>query len=430
MISNPTPNPERRLDTRLLRLLAKDSALAGVSELLSRAFLFVVNLIVSHLLVDRAAYGEFAAVSWLAATVFAFTSMGVATTGVRVIAAAGEDRQATGRAVRSALLLIAALAAVAGIGVALAAPWIVAALEAPVPVESVRLAALLIMVQVLLSGGEAAVRGLGRFRALAWSAVIAVGLSLVPAYLLVAAHGVTGGILALTLCYALQTAILLYAVGDQLRSLRMMRWAELRRFVGGLAIPHWVSGAGFAIGMMIPPMMLLQDPRGLANIGAWNASTQLRILVTFLPTVMAVTAVPHLTALVRGGELTARAIGSFIGPMLVATVVPLLVTVWLAADLLGLYGISFRADASLLVLVASFTAVQVIGNGFSSILLAAGRVWAPAVFQSVWAVGILFAAAPVISAGGSSGLAQLYLVSALPVTLFGGWWSWRARQPG
>ncbi len=422
--------PGKWIDSRLLRLLAQDSAMAGLSELLSRAFLFAVNLIVSHTVLDRSAYGSFAAVSWLAATVFAFTSMGVATTGVRVIAAAGEDQQATGRAVRTALLLITALAVLAGATVALTAPWIVAALEAQVPVQSVRLAALLITVQVLLSGGEAAVRGLGRFRALARCALIASFTSLGPAYLLVTAYGVPGGILALALCYALQTSLLLTAVRDHLRTRGLMGWTELRCFVGTLAIPHWISGAGFALGMMIPPMLLLRMPDGLTDIGAWNASTQLRILVTFLATVMAVTAVPHLTLRFRAGTLSAQAMGSFIATMLVVTAAPWLLTVWLAADLLGMYGSPFRADAGLLVLVSSFTAVQVIGNGFSSILLAAGRVWAPAMLQTLWAGTVLLAATPVIRSGGGPALAQLYLLLALPVTLFGAWWSWRARQPG
>ncbi len=152
--------------------------------------------------------------------------------------------------------------------------------------------------------------------------------------------------------------------------------------------------------------------------------------MTFLATVMAVTAVPHLTLRFRAGTLSAQAMGSFIATMLVVTAAPWLLTVWLAADLLGMYGSSFRADAGLLVLVSSFTAVQVIGNGFSSILLAAGRVWAPAMLQTLWAGTVLLAATPVIRSGGGPALAQLYLLLALPVTLFGAWWSWRARQPG
>ena len=422
-------NQERhRIDSRLLRILAQDSALAGVSEFLSRAFLFGVNLLVSLLLVDRVAYGVFSAVSWLAATVFAFTSIGVATTAVRAIAAAREDGEAVGRVLRTTVSLIGILALLAGAGVWLASPWLASALQAPVPVESIRLAALLVTVQIVLSAAEAAARGLARFRVLAWSAVVATGVSALPAYLMVSEYGVRGGILALVLSYGLQATILLAAVRDHLRSWTWMPWAEMRRFVGELAIPQWVSGAGFALGMMLPPMMLLRAEGGLYDMGAWNASTQLRVLVTFVPTVMAAAAVPHLTELFRAKSLTLRPMGSYLGTMLAIVLVSWLGTVWLATELMGLYGPSFRSEAGLLVLVVSFTAIQVLGNGFSSILLAAGGVWAPAIIQAAWTVVVLSMAPVVIREGGDLGLAECYLWLAAPVTVFQAWWSWRVRQ--
>ncbi len=419
----------KRTDIGLLRLLAQDSALAGVSEFLTRAFLFGINVLVSQMLADRGEYGVFAAVSWLAATVFAFTSIGVATTGVRAIAAARQDAQASGRVLRTVVLMISALALVAGAAVLAAAPWLVSVLEAPVPVDSVRLAALLVVLLVVLSGVEAAVRGLGRFRTLAWSAVIAIGVSLVPAYYLVDAYGVHGGIWALVLCYGLQAGILFAALSDQFDSRALMPWSEMRRFVGELAVPQWLSGAGFALGMMVPPMLLLRHSNGLESIGAWNASAQLRILVTFLPSVIAAAAVPHLTGLFQAGRLTLRTMGSYLGTVVLVIVLPWLVTVVLATEMLGLYGPSFRADSHLLIMVVSFTAVQVLGNGCSSILLAAGRVWAPAIIQVVWTVLILSVAPEAIREGGAYGLADIYLYFAVPVTVFTAWWSWRVRQP-
>ena len=419
-----------RIDIRLLRILAQDSALAGVSEFLSRGFLFGVNLLVSLLLADRAAYGVFSAVSWLAATVFAFTSIGVATTAVRAIAVAREDGAVVGRVLRTTVALIVALALLAGLAVLAAAPWLRSAMDAPVPVDSIRWAALLVCVQITLSAAEAAARGLARFRLLAWSAVFATGVSALPAYFLVSAYGVHGGVFALVLSYGLQTAILLVGVRDHLGAWTWMPWAEMRRFVGGLAIPQWVSGAGFALGMMLPPMMLLGHQEGLQDMGAWNASTQLRVLVTFIPTVMAATAVPHLTGLFRKNSLTLRPMGSYLGAMLVVITASWLVTVWLATELIGLYGASFRSDAALLVLVVSFSAIQVLGNGFSSVLLAAGRVWAPAIIQAAWTVVVLAMAPAVIRDNGELGLAECYVWLAVPVTLFQAWWSWRVRQRG
>ena len=98
-----------------------------------------------------------------------------------------------------------------------------------------------------------------------------------------------------------------------------------------------------------------------------------------------------------------------------AALIAYLPVVVAARPLMALYGAEYAAHAALLVVVATFVLLQVLGSALFVVLLAARRTWQSAALNVAWCTLVVAAAPRIIAAGGADALAWAYLWTYGPV---------------
>lgn len=396
------------------RGLARDALLAGAGSAATRLFLLGLGILVSRTVGDLHAFGLFSSVMLTVQLVAMLAGLGLAQAAAQAIAAAAGDRALQDRTVRSMLLVVLLASALAG-GVLLGAVVLlpggtVARLVAP---ELALGATALLVVQLAAAGIEGVLRGLRRFRLLCVAGCVASVTGVALALPLVRHDGVRGGILAAACFLALQAVLLLLPLAPRLRGALLPR-AELLRVLGVGAAPSFVNGLAWNAGMLVPPLLLVQAAGGLRELALWNAASQVRTIVSFAAVVVANAAIPRLSASF-GSAGWRRDVATSVAASSAAALVAYLPLLAAARPLMGLYGPEYAAHASLLVVVASFVLLQVLGSALFVVLLSARRAWESALLNVVWA-GVLLVVAPrAIVAGGASALAWTYLWTYGPV---------------
>ncbi len=104
----------KAVDRSLFRALVRDSALGGLSVVISRGFMLLLNLIVARSFTDPAEFGIFSTVCMTVNLVAIFTGSGIMLAAIREVAAAGnvERQNQTIRTVFSLISLASIVAAV------------------------------------------------------------------------------------------------------------------------------------------------------------------------------------------------------------------------------------------------------------------------------------------------------------------------------
>lgn len=395
--------------------LLRDAVLAGIGAAASRVFLLALGVLVSRQVGEPALFGVFSSILLAVQLVAMFAGLGLAQTAAQAIAAAADDRERQDRTVRSIVALVVACGMLAGTGLWLVGRdpgWLL-----PVPQAARALAgvaSLLLAAQLVVGGLEGILRGLRLFRVLGVAGCVASAIGLACAVPLVRALGVRGGVLAAAGFLVLQALLYAWPLAARLRG-RLLPPRALGRLLGITLAPTFLNGVAWNLAMLLPPLLLAREQGGLEQLALWNAASQIRTIVSFVPIVVANAAIPRLAAAYaqRGGwrhEVVGTlvlAMGSaFLGFLPVAVA---------AGPLMGIYGAIYAQHGALLWLVASFVLLQVLGSALFVILLAARGVWQSALLNVAWSTTILLLAPRWIASDGALGLATLYLWSYAPV---------------
>lgn len=415
----------KKLDLRLLRLLARDSTLAGLGAGFSRLFVFILNVLVSRILADQVEYGVFSTIYLAVNFIAVFASLGLSQTAARSIAAEHSHPERQQRTTRTVLMLLLAASFAAGLFMLIAATLIAYLLRGEVPVNTLRVGGAVVCGQLFAGGVEGVLRGLRRFAWIPLAAGIAGVAALGVAYSLISHWGVIGGLVTLLVFLIVQVGVSVLALRGTLAG-RLLPLAETGKLLGLVAAPTFLSGLAWNIAMMIPPFILVRSRFGLEHMALWNATSQLRFFISFAPIVIVNTSIPHLSKLYAEHKLNRRQAATSVGMSMAAALLPYLPVVLFASRLLSLYGPSYTRHGVLLTLVATFVLLQVIGVGLFGIVLAAGRVWQAAVLNCAWAVVVLAIAPTAIARSGAYSLAYLYIFTYLPVVTILGWLALRA----
>lgn len=396
------------------RALLGDALLAGAGSAATRAFLFALGVLVSRTVGDLEAFGAFASVMLSVQLVAMFAGLGLAQGAAQALAAAGEDRARQDRTLRSLLLFVLGVSVLAALTLLAAGAWLpatgLASLATPGLASA---AAALLAAQLAAAGLEGILRGLRRFRALCVSGCVASLAGALLAVPLVRLLGVRGGILAAALFLLVQASLMLAPLAPRLRGALLPR-AELLRVLGVGAAPSFVNGLAWNVGMLVPPLLLAHATGGLSELALWNAASQVRTLVSFAPVMVANAAIPRLAASWQRPTWR-RAVVASVAASMATALVAYLPVVLAARPLMALYGRDYATHGALLVVVASFVLLQVLGSALFVVLLAARRAWETALLNVLWAGVMLLVAPRAIAAGGASALATTYLLTYGPV---------------
>lgn len=405
---------KRTDDKMYLQKLLRDSTLAGLGAGLSRLFLFTLNILVARTVVDPATFGVFSSVYLAVQVVEILSSLGLSQTASRSIGNTAHDPERQRQTTRTIVALLFGVAVLASAVLLVGAPLISRWLRGDVPTAALRVGAAVVFVYLLAGGLEGVLRGLHRFAYIPLATGTAGVIGILLAFPLVRAHGIYGGLAALFVFLLTQVLVSLSPFAARLAGPRLPL-RETRTLLGLVAAPTFLSGLAWNFAMMIPPFMLVRSAFGLEHMALWNASSQLRFFITFAPIVLVNTSIPHLSKLHGEGKLRRGHALTSVGLAMGAAVLTYLPVALLAGPLLSLYGAAYAAHARLLVLVASFVLLQVLGVGLYGVILATGRVWQASLLNCAWCLAVLLSAPYCIAHNGAYGLAWLYLVSYVPV---------------
>lgn len=396
------------------RALLRDALLAGAGSAATRAFLFALGVLVSRTVGDLDAFGAFASVILSVQLVAMFAGLGLAQGAAQAIAAADEDRARQDRTVRSLLVVVLGASALAGVALFAVGASLpethFAQLAAPGLAPA---ASMLLAVQLAAAGLEGILRGLRRFRVLCVSGCVASVAGALLALPLVRLLGVRGGILAAAAFLLVQASLMFAPLAPRLRGALLSR-RELLRVLGVGAAPSFVNGLAWNVGMLVPPLLLAHATGGLRELALWNAASQVRTLVSFAPVMVANAAIPRLAASWQRPAWR-RAVVASVAASMATALVAYLPVVLAARPLMALYGPDYASHGMLLVVVASFVLLQVLGSALFVVLLAARRAWETALLNVLWAAVMLVVAPRAIAAGGASALATTYLLTYGPM---------------
>lgn len=158
---------------------------------------------------------------------------------------------------------------------------------------------------------------------------------------------------------------------------------------------------------------LLARTNGLGEVAAFEAANQLRMLVTFLPTVMGVVMLPMLT----GAAASANS-GDYKQTIIVQILLNASCAVLISAPLLiwpeffmRLYGGSFAEDGRVFQVLVVAGIATVFSGVAGNILAARDRMWLGAGFNISWAVVLLSASAVLVPTHGALGLALAFALA-------------------
>jgi O-antigen/teichoic acid export membrane protein len=254
---------------------------------------------------------------------------------------------------------------------------------------------------------------LNRFRSLCASGVIASVASVAFAVPLVRTLGVTGGVVAAAGFLVLQGSLMALPLRARLRG-DLLPWRDTAHLVGVTAAPTFLNGLAWNVGMLVPPLLLARGADGLTELARWNAASQIRTLVSFAAVVVANAAIPRLAA-AYGKSSWRHEVRASIATSMGAALIMYLPVVVAARPLMALYGPQYAEHATLLIVVASFVLLQVLGSALFVVLLAARRTWQTASLNVLWSAIVLTAAPRIITSGGADALAWAYLWTYGPV---------------
>lgn len=411
-------DPVARLRSRFVRVasgpLVRSALLAGTGAAASRAFLFALGVLVSRTVGDPARFGLFSSVLLTVQLVAMFTGLGLAQTAAQAIAAATGDRVRQDRIVRTTLaLVVGASIAIAAALLGFARSWPDGPVGALFSPELLVAATMLLAAQLAVGGLEGILRGLDRFRSLCASGCIASVVSIAFAVPLVRTYGVTGGVIAAASFLVLQASLMAWPLGARLRGDLLDR-RDIAHLLGVTAAPTFLNGLAWNVGMLVPPLLLARAAGGLTELARWNAASQIRTLVSFAAVVVANAAVPRLAA-AYGNSGWRHEVRTSLVTSMAAALIAYLPVVVAARPLMALYGPQYAEHAMLLVVVASFVLLQVLGSALFVVLLAARRTWQTASLNVLWSAVVLAVAPRIIASGGADGLAWAYLWTYGPV---------------
>ena len=402
-------------------------SLAGTA--LSRLLALAASMVTARVL-GKAVYGEFGILSSTVLTFQAFASLGLAMTATRYIA----ELRATDP-VRAGRILGLSRALSTGSGLlASGLLWVFASwlatrtLGAPQLAGPLRIAGLALLFITMSSAEQGALAGFEAFRWITWlnvwSGLIGVPLAVVGVW----RWGLYGAIWATVATAAVQWLLTCVAVRRRAAEERIA--VDLRGVWQEQSILWTFSLPALAQGIMVSPVtwaataILVNQPGGFLEMGAYSAANQWYAAVLFLPTALGAAVLPVLSERIgQADQAGARNVLRMAVVMNAVVVAPIVLVGSVASPwIMRMYGPSFAIAWPTLVLVLVTAGVVAVLNPIGSLLAAANRVWLGFWMNAGWAV-VLLATTVLLVRSGAVGVALARLVAYVVHAMWTVWFA-------
>lgn len=389
--------------------------------------LAVGSAVITARLLGKVGYGEMGMVQSTVGMLGVFAGFGLGTTATKCIAEHRRTDPARAGRIAGLTLAVAVLTAgVLGVACVAGAGWLAGGTLGRASLERLVMAAALQLVVTTLGGVvSAALAGFEEFRRIArmqlWLGAAAPFIT-VP---LVWLYGVDGAVAAVTVNAALGLAWGAVVLGRTTAShavpLRYDRqiWREAG-VLTRVALPSLLSSLLLIPVMWVTNLMLVRGPGGYGELGIFNAANQWRMVIVFLPGMLAAAVLPVL-AQTHGSDDRAGFREAFTLNLRVTWVVALpltVVTVVLAGPVAAIFGRQFAGMELVLpaLMVAAF--LSIVNATVGAALVGAGRLWTGTLMNLAWAFALVGAAAFLVPRRGATGLGIAYLAAYLLHTLW------------
>ena len=401
------------LGRRLMRGAFWNLAGAGAA----RALRLPVPIVLARFM-GPAAYGEFGIVSASIDMCGVFAGLGLGLTATKYVAELRlKDPARAGRMI--AVTTVVAMVCGAAVATVLlaAAPWLAAGLlAAPQLTFPLRIGALALFFSAMSGAQAGALYGFEAFRVTAVLQAV-VGVLDLPfmlgGYFLGGLNGVLGGMAASRATYWLLTMFALRA--EALRHGIPHLFTDWKR---ELPVVWQFSIPAALVGIMVIPVnwicsaLLVNQPHGYAEMGAYNAANQWFGILIFIPSGLDAGLLPVLSE--RMGARDGKTSGRILKTLFLingAILVPCgLVMSLLSPWIMRIYGAGYRDAWPTLIAVLWTAAILGIINPIGDIIAASGRMWMGLLMNAGWAAVFIVSTLLLVHRG-SLGLASSRLIA-------------------
>ncbi len=372
-------------------------------------------------------FGKFAIINATIGLTGTIVALNIGVTATRHLAAWRDTDPVRARRLADLSLLVALLfgllgtAAVAG----LAAPVARAALHAPELASELRLASPLVLVSVLAGAQAGILAGLERFRTLATVNLLRSLVAVPATAVLIAFWGLPGAIFSLVAGTFAGVIAGAFAIHASMPSAfptpdYLACWTEWR-VLTSFSLPSLLQTLSYTPVQWTMAALLVATPGGFFEMGVYTAGSQVRTLVTYLPSALGQPALAMLSRQRQDGETFRRLYRQTLllatGIAVLAGALVLCASPWI----LAVYHPEFRGHWASLSLLILSGMIQVPGWIASLALFSAGRMWTGFWLQGLWAAATLGSACWLVPRFGVLGLAAALLIGTgiqAPANLF------------
>lgn len=391
-----------------------------LGAILSRVFTLLASVAAARML-GKLGFGQFGMIQSTIGMFGTLAGFGLGLTAAKYVA---ESRHQDTAAASRVITLSSVFALFSGFVLALAlwwcSPWLAdRILHAPELGSSLRVASVLLFVAAQTGAQTGCLSGFEAFYRIALINVICGVLSLPVTFGCVEVGMLSGAVWAQLIINILMWFLNQHALIQVAREECIQLFTPLSRndwrIVWAFSLPAALGGTLVGPITWFCNMLLVNGPNGYGELALYNAASQWRAALLFIPATLGNLFLPMLASLwgqadeasfrkvLWGGLALNTACGIVFG-------FPLAL---LSKRVMGAYGPGFAEGWPVLVLVASASAIISVNNQLSRIVASVGRMWASFGFDAAWALTFLMFCYLLVPRRQSVGMGWALLFSAI-----------------
>jgi O-antigen/teichoic acid export membrane protein len=379
----------------------------------------MIAMVICARILAQARFGEFAIVQSTVSMFGPLAGLGLGMTTTKYLAEYRQHQpEKAGRILALSLVTSAAAGLLMTISLVALAPLLASrGLGSPKLAGSLVAGAGLLFFSVFEAVQTGALTGLEAFSRIAALSVWTGLASLPITATLVWRYGVNGAIAGLTVSSALNCVLNGIVLRRECRRLGLrVRIAECfseSRVLLAFSLPAYLSGIIVAPVAWAANALLVKQHEGLSQMALFSAADRWRFILIFIPIAVSRIAVPQFSRLRSAGDgqgyRKIYRLNLLFGSII--TAVPAVLCAVLAPLLMSMYGASFRAGATALVILALSAIPTILNTQLGFVLLGANRAWLRTSIDFVLA-GLFFACACfAVPRWGAAGLAGAFFIA-------------------
>ncbi len=359
----------------------------------SRLFALLTSIVVARIL-GKHGFGEYGIIQSTIVMMGVFASLGTGLTATRYVAQFRHDDPAkVGRILGGATLLSTMFGGVISLVLVIFAPWIAShTLAAPELSGMLRIAAPALFLTTLNGAQTGALAGFEAFRTLSRINFITGAVSFVAMTAGVYSFGLSGAlwgynISLLVSCWLSQRILHVVAQESGIRFTYRDSIKEMD-ILWSFSLPAMLANTLVGPVMWVCNALLVNQPNGYLEMGVYNAATQWRQVMLFLPGMVSQVILPVMASSLRQESISKQLwVNFWINTVLSLPV--LLAFTLMSGVIMGAYGNGFSLGWQTFILIQIATFLQVIQSPVVTFWAISGQMWLNFFANFSWGITLI-----------------------------------------